>query len=262
MFKQLRRWLSRGSAPVDPAALRRWAQERGHSFRRVRGNAQGCVIEGHSGGQAWRIEWGASQRSYIAGPELRLIAELDLPKELMVMVLNRNLMAAMERTVYEQFVDDVQTRIDTDTPSEMRWLVMFSKLSAPELGRLQGRYAAVSSVAPWLVQWLSSPLNDALAATAEMVGPDQPVALTIGRGRLTLRTPLLQPDDDRLVVWFSVFEHATREARRLGSEWRDAAGGGLTTQPSAWSHSKRVRLPSRIPSVATHSHSTHSASQV
>ena len=262
MFKQLRRWLVRGPAPIDPAALRQWAQERGHSFRGVRGDAQGCVIEGHSGGQAWRIEWGASQRSYITGPELRLIAELDLPKALMVMVLNRNLMAAMEKTVYEQFVDDVQTRIDTDTPSEMRWLVMFSKLGAPELGRLQGRYAAVGSVAPWLAQWLSSPLNDALAATAEMVGPDQPVALTIGRGRLTLRTPLLQPDDGGLEVWFSVFEHAISEARRLGSEWRDAAGGGLTTQPSAWSRSELVRIPSRIPSVAAHSNTSHSASQV
>ena len=246
MFKQMRRWLSRGPVPVDPAALRQWAQERGHSFRGVRGNVQGCVIDGNSGGQAWRIEWGASQRSYIAGLELRLIAELDLPKELMVMVLNRHLMAAMEKTVYEQFVDDVQTRIDTDTPSEMRWLVMFSKLSAQELGRLQGRYAAVSSVSPWLVQWLSSPLNDALAAAAETVGPEQPVALTIGRGRLTVRTPLPQPDDGGLAVWFSVFEHAIREARRLGSEWRDAAGAGLTTQPSTWSNSELVRIPSQL----------------
>jgi len=180
---------------------------------------------------------------------LRLMAELDLPKELMCMVLNRSLMAAMEKTVYEQFVDDVQTRIDTDTPSEMRWLVMYSKVGPQDLGRLRERYAAVCSVAPWLVQWLASPLNDALAATAEVIAPDQPVALTIGRGRLTLRTSLQQPDDGGLAIWFSVFEHAVREARRLGSEWRDAAGGGLTTQPSAWSHSELVRLPSQMGSA-------------
>lgn len=250
MFKLLRQWLSPGPAPVDPSALREWAQVHGHSFRGVRGKVQGCVIEGQLDGQPWRIEWGASQRSYIAGLELRLIAELGLPKELMVMVLNRSLMATMEKTVYEQFVDEVQTRIDTDTPSEMRWLVMFSKLSAQELGRLQGRYAAVSSVAPWLLQWLSSPLNVALAASAEAVGPAQPVALTIGRGRLTLRTPLPQPDDGELVVWFSVFEHAIREARRLGAEWRNAAGSGLTTQPSAWSHSEWVRSPGQTSSPA------------
>lgn len=246
MLKLMRRLLSCGPGPAEPVALQHWAEERGYSFRRVRGNAQGCVIEGQQGAQTWRIEWGASQRSYIPGPELRLMAELDLPKELMAMVLNRSLMAVMEKTVYEQFVDDVQTRIDTDTPSEMRWLVMFTKLGPQDMGRLRERYAAVSSVAPWLVQWLASPLNDALAATTEMVRSDQPVALTLGRGRLTLRTALPQPDAANLAIWFSVFEHAVREARRLGSEWRNAAGGGLTTQPSAWSHSELVRIPSRI----------------
>jgi hypothetical protein len=249
MLKLLRRLLSRGTGPVEPLALQRWAEEHGYSFRRVRGQAQGCVIEGQQGTQTWRIEWGASQRSYIPGPELRLMAELDLPKELMAMVLNRSLMAVMEKTVYEQFVDDVQTRIDIDTPSEMRWLVMFTKLGAQDMGRLRERYAAVSSVSPWLVQWLAGPLNDALAATTEMVQPDQPVALTIGRGRLTLRTSLPQPDAAGLAVWFSVFEHAVREARRLGTEWRDAAGGGLTTQPSAWSHSETVRSPNRITEI-------------
>ena len=246
MLKLLRRLLYPRPGLAEPVALQGWAEQRGHSFRRVRGQAQGCVIEGQQGTQPWRIEWGASQRSYIPGLELRLMAELDLPKALMAMVLNRHLMAVMEKTVYEQFVDDVQTRIDTDTPSEMRWLVMFSKLGPQDLGRLRERYAAVSSVAPWMVQWLASPLNDALAATTQMVQPDQPVALTIGRGRLTLRTSLPQPDVAGLAVWFSVFEHALREARRLGAEWRDAAGGGLTTQPSAWSHSELVRVPSRV----------------
>jgi hypothetical protein len=237
MLKSLRRLLSRGAASVEPAAIQHWAEERGHEFRRVRG-AQGCVIEGRQGVQAWRIEWGASQRDYIPGFELRFIAELDLPHPLMAMVLNRPLMAEMERTVYERFVDDVQTRIDTDTPPEMRWLVMYTKLGPQELGRLRERYGAVGSIQPWVLQWLSSPLNDALAATIDMLGDDDPVVLTIGRGRLTLRTALAEPDVKRLALWYSVFEHALREAKRLGAEWRDAAGGGLTTQPSAWSNSE------------------------
>lgn len=251
MLKLLRRLLFLAPGRAEPVALQRWAEEHGHSFRRVRGDALGCVIEGQQGSQTWRIEWGASQRSYISGPELRLMAELDLPKALMAMVLNRTLMAAMEKTVYEQFVDDVQTRIDTDTPPEMRWLVMFSKLGAQDMGRLRERYAAVGSVTPWLVQWLASPLNDALAAASEGVQPDQPLALTIGRGRLTLRTSLPEPDAAGLAIWFSVFEHAVREARRLGAEWRDAAGGGDTTQPSAWAHSEGVRIPSDTPSGVT-----------
>lgn len=240
MLKSLRRLLSRGAPPPETIALQQWALERGHGWRRVRGG-DGCVIDGRQGAQPWRIEWGASQRDYIPGLELRFIAELDLPHPLMAMVLNRTLMEAMEKAVYERFVDDVQTRIDTDTPPEMRWLVMYTKPVAQELGRLRERYGAVSSILPWLQQWLTSPLNDALAATLDMVGADEPIVITIGRGRLTLRTAMPQADAARLAVWFSVFEHAMREAKRLGNEWRDAAGGGLTTQPSAWARSELTR---------------------
>jgi len=233
MLKTLRRLLSGASGEVDPTALRQWADERGHGWRRARG-AEGCVIDGRLGQQAWRIEWGAPQRDYITGMELRMMAELDLPKELMAMVLNRELMESMEKAVYERYVDDVQTRIETDTPAEMRWLVMFPKTSAQDLGRLRERYGAVCSIGPWMAQWLQSPLNDALAATLELAAPAEPVVLSIGRSRLTLRTAMAQPDAQRLAQWFSVFEHALREAKRLGSEWRAQSGAGLTTQPSAW----------------------------
>ena len=240
MLKFLRRLLPRNPVSVEPVALQRWADERGHGFRRVR-DAAGCVIDGQLAGQAWRVEWGAPQRDYIGGFELRMIAELDLPHQLMAMVLNRPLMAAMETTVYEHFVDDVQTRIDTETPPEMRWLVMYTKLGSQDLGRLRERYGAVCSVQPWLLQWLGGPLNDALATTVELVKPDVPVVLTISRGRLTLRTAMPEPDNQQLALWFSVFEQALHEASRLGAEWREAAGGGLTTQPSAWSHSELFR---------------------
>jgi hypothetical protein len=237
MLKTLRRFFAGAPPPADPALLRQWAGERGHDWRRVR-DAQGCVIEGRTGTQAWRIEWGASQRDYINGLELRLIAELDLPKELVAMVLNRTLMEAMEEAVYERYVDDVQTRIDTDTPPEMRWLVLYPKVPGADLGRLKDRYGAVCSIQPWMQQWLQSPLNDALAATLDPTDAAQPVVLTIGRGRLLLRTAMPLPDARALTQWFSVFEHALREARRLGSEWREATQQGLTTQPSAWSRSE------------------------
>ena len=240
MLKSLLRLLARGSVSPELSTLQQWADDRNHGFRRVR-DVDGCVIDGKQGAQAWRIEWGASQRDYIPGFELRFIAELDLPHSLMAMVLNRSLLEVMEKTVYDLFVDDVQTRIDTDTPPEMRWLVMYSQASGPDLGRLRERYGAVCSILPWLQQWLGGPLNDALATTVDRIGSDQPVALTIGRGRLTLRTALPKPDAERLALWWSVFEHAMREAKRLGTEWRDAAAGGLTTQPSAWSNSELLR---------------------
>ena len=239
MLNTLRRLLSKRAAPLETTVLQQWALERGHGWRRVRG-AEGCVIDGRQGAANWRIEWGSSQRDYIVGQELRFMAELDLPLSLMCMVLNRQLMEAMEKAVYERFVDDVQTRIDTDTPAEMRWLVMYSKVGSQELGRLQSRYGAVSNVSSWMLQWLGGALNDALAGTIALAPPDQPIVLTIGRGRLTLRTPMTQPDAGQLALWFSVFEHALREALRLGSEWRDAAGS-LTTQPSAWERSQLTK---------------------
>lgn len=240
MLKSFRRLLARSAVSPELSALQRWAEDRNHGFRRVR-DAEGCVIDGKQGTQDWRIEWGASQRDYIPGFELRFIADLDLPHQLMAMVLNRSLLEVMEKTVYELFVDDVQTRIDTDAPPEMRWLVMYSKAGSSDLGRLRERYGAVCSIPAWLRQWLGGPLNDALATTVDLVGPDEPAVLTIGRGRLTLRTALAQPDAQQLTLWFSVFEHAMREAKRLGVERRDAAAGGLTTQPSAWSNSELIR---------------------
>lgn len=246
MLKNLRRLFAGAPDQAEAAVLRQWAEERGHGWRRVR-NAEGCVVEGRTGTQDWRIEWGPSQRDYITGFELRLIAELDLPKEVVAMVLNRALTETMEATVYERYVDDVQTRIDTDTPPEMRWLVLYPKLAAQDLGRLRDRYAAVGSIEPWLQQWLQGPLNDALAATLDQTQAAQPVVMTIGRGRLLLRTALAKPDARALAMWFSVFEHGLREARRLGSEWRAGAHAGLTTQPSAWAHSEQPG--SRTPDI-------------
>jgi len=244
MLKSLRRLFSRGPKLAEARAYQQWAESHGHQFMRVR-HGSGCVIQGRQGAQDWRIEWGSSQRDYIASLELRLIAEIGLPRDLMVLVLNQVLMEAMERAVYEQFVDDVQTRIDTETPAEMRWLVLHPKLAAAELGRLRGRFGAVGSVKPWVTQWLNSPLGDVLAASLPMTPEDVPVVLTISRGRLTLRTAMPTADAAGLVLWFSVFEHALREAKRLGAEWRDAACG-VTTQPSAWDASAPAARPERV----------------
>lgn len=248
MLNSLRRMFSRGPSLGDPAVIQAWAQQRGAEHRRVR-DGEGCVVEGRLGHQAWRLEWGSSQRSYVQGPELRLLSELELPKELQVMVLNRQLMEATEKAVYEHYVDDVQTRLDTETPPEMRWLVMYAKASAQDLGRLRERYGAVGSIKPWLQQWLASPLNDALAATIDMVPLEQPVVLSLSRGRMVLRTSLATPNMDSLVLWHSVFEHALREARRLGSEWREASGAGQSTLPAAWRHDEAASSAYKLPGL-------------
>jgi len=236
MLKTLQRLLSRKPEQPHAGALQAWAQEHGYSFLNVR-SASGCVIEGKQGALDWRIEWGQSQRSYIPGFELRLIADLQLPKELMAIVLNRALMESMERAVYEQYVDNLQTRIDTDTPPEMRWLVMHTKATGPELGNLRDGFGGACSAHGWLSQWVASPLRPALLNWVRRSAPDETLVLTIGRGRVTLRTGLPTADPERVALSFGVFEHAIREAQRLGAEWKQAANSGLTTLPSAWAHS-------------------------
>lgn len=229
MLESLRRLLSKGPRSDDTADIEAWAQTHGHQFKRVR-DAEGCLVEPVQPGDAgWRIEWGESQRSYFTGRELRYSAEVGTPRDLLVLVLNRELMEAMEKSVFEQYVEDVQTRMDTEAPPEMRWLVMFPKLAGTELGRLRDRYGAVSSAKPWLQLWLANGLEDALAGTLD-APQEQPVALVIARGRLTMRTPMAEPDMALLERWFDVFQRIAPVARRLARESAAAA----VQRPSVW----------------------------
>jgi hypothetical protein len=179
------------------------------------------------------LEWGPSQRSYVAGTELRLRAELGLPSDLQALVLNRELQEQMENAVFDQYVEGVQTRIDNQTPPEMRWLVMFPKLAGAEMGPLRERFVGLTSVKPWLMQWLDGPLSTDLAAVP--LPGRAPLVLMIGRGRLTLRTALGTPDVAELETWVRLFETAMREARRVASQGYDQSAP--STQPSLWSAS-------------------------
>jgi hypothetical protein len=208
-----------------------WAAQRQYAFRGVQ--SEGFVIDGRLGATPWRLEWGPSQRPYIVGQELRLRAELGLVPDLQVVVMNRKLQESMERTVFNQYIEGVQTRIDNQTPPEMRWLVMFPKLTGSEMPVLRDRYIALSSIKRWLQQWLDGSLSQALAAIR--VDETVPVVLMIGRGRLMLRTA--QPDAavEPLQAWLRVFEIAMREARRISSESGDSISP--STAPSLWSAS-------------------------
>jgi hypothetical protein len=208
-----------------------WAQQRQYGFRVVLN--EGFVVDGRLGATPWRLEWGPSQRPYIEGQELRIRSELGLSPDLQVVVMNVALAEKMEKDVFEQYVEGVQTRIDNQTPPEMRWLVMFPKIADKDLGELAGRYAALASVKSWLLPWLAGPLSQSLAALR--VEPTVPMVLMIGRGRLMLRTALAEPELPALQQWLRLFEGAMREARRVANESNDAISP--STQPSLWSSS-------------------------
>ena len=232
MLDGLKRIFTGGDKPSDAwDGIASWAASRQYMFKAVA--SEGFVIDGRLGATPWRLEWGPSQRPYIEGQELRIRSELGLNSDLQLVVMNRLLHERKEKDVFEQYVEGVQTRLDNQTPPEMRWLVMFPKLPGSEMPELRERYIALSSVKPWLVQWLQGPLSQALSA--QKVDAATPIVLMIGRGRLMLRTALPDADVLPLQAWLRLFEVAMREARRVANESSDSISP--STQPSMWSTS-------------------------
>ena len=228
MLDSIKRMFGQKPPPVSGwGELSAWARANDWTLRPVREPA-GFVIDGQAGPTPWRLEWGPSQRSYIQGSELRLRVELPLPRELQALVLNRELMEAMEKAVFDQYVEGVQTRIDTSTPPEMRWLVMFPKLGSGELRSLRDGYGALSSFKPWLQQWLAGELTPTLAAMP--TDASRPLVLMIARRRLSLRTALAQPDVKALEAWLGVFECALQAAQRVVVDESEAHAA--STMPS------------------------------
>jgi hypothetical protein len=244
MLEALKKWLGGTAAPRrDWRAVEDWAESRQAQFR-VGSTGEGFVVEGRTGPVPWRLEWGPSQRPYIAGNELRIRAELGLPGELQVLLLSRALAATLEKAVFDEYVESVQTRIESSTPPEMRWLVMFPKVPAAELRSLRERYAAVASHKSWLLRWLDGSLTDELLAAPGKV-PD-PVVWMIGRGRLMLRTSAPAADASSIEPWLGLFESALRQARRAQAEL--GGPGALTTPSSQWSTSAMPDDPEGPPS--------------
>jgi hypothetical protein len=233
MLAIIKRWWSAATPKPGLQGVEQWARAQGAGWRKVRDD-EGFVVDGAHRGVPWRIEWGPSHRPYIAGSELRFIAELGLHRDLQVMVLNRPLMVASEAKVYDEYVQGVQTRIDTQTPTEIRWLVMYSKLTASELRTLGARFGAVASVKPWLLQWLSGPLSEALLDTARNLPEADAFVLSVARGRLSMRLALRDPKPERIEIWLRLFQTAIDEARRMAGEWRDSALPPASTRPSVW----------------------------
>jgi hypothetical protein len=162
------------------------------------------------------------------------MTELGLHRDLQVLVLNRLLMESSEAKVYNEYVEGIQTRVDTQTPTEIRWLVMYSKLSASELRTLGVRFGAVASVKPWLLQWLSGPLAPALLEAARQMSETDAFVLAVGRGRLSMRLAMRQPTVERIGSCLALFQMALDEAQRVAGQWHDSAMPSASTRPSVW----------------------------
>lgn len=235
MLESLKRLFSRRGNERDLSEVEAWAKRRGYGFKRVRGE-DGFVVDGLLEGKPWRVEWGAPQRAYIEGHELRLRMELDLPGDAQMLVLSRPLMDALERKTFEEFTDNVQTQIGTKTPEEMRWLVMFPKVNLTNLKPLRSRFGAVASVPAAGLSWIEGPLANMLEVAAnDWLHDEKPLVLMTLRGRAYLRTQLDSPEPKAVAAALALFETAVAQAMRASGGRVDHGADSLQSgRSTAW----------------------------
>lgn len=242
MLDSFRRWFADRYGPKPWPTVAGWAQSLGCSFR-AKAEGDGFIVESRDVVDAWRIEWGASQRPYIDGYELRIRASLVGGDPAHLLVISRRLMQRLDAEIFQQFTEDLQTRADTATPDEMRWLVLYPKLSSAHLGPLRDAFGATGHPTAAVVSWLSGGFGVALAAAArDWLAPDDALVIAVQRGRVTLRTPMPQPDVARIEALLGLFRAACREARPVLDHLRDE-NRPPSTQPGLWTRAGDTGLP-------------------
>lgn len=243
VFKQVKHWLVARANASRWKAIHEWSDSRGAQFRVTR-DGQGFMIEQPKALPGpLRIEWGASQRSYIVGTELRMRCEMRLHSDLQMMVLCRELMDALEKTVFEAYTDTLKTRVDTDTPEEMRWLVMFPKFNNISSKLVRQRFGALGVNKELTGAWIEGELSELLAQAGQDLLPDNhPFVLMTMRGNVYLRTAMVEADLPKIQGLVKVLESACREAQRVNGRLSDS-GPWPTTTSVAWQSSRPEEDP-------------------
>jgi hypothetical protein len=238
MLKTLQRWLGPQRAMTTSAEanasqdIADWADLKRYTFKRTR-EGRGFVIDGNFSGQPWRLEWGPSQRAYIAGQELRFRMELQLPSSLQMLVLNRALLESLERETFERYTEVNQTQVDVSTSEEMRWVAMFAPSDLVGQRALRPHFAALSSPPSHVEAWLKGDLATALLlVSSSALAIETPWVLMTLRGRAYMRMALAQPSPAALEAMSKVFATACTEALRVSNSGMDATA----TSPSIAAH--------------------------
>jgi hypothetical protein len=223
MFKAVGQWLFGAPTPRNWEPVRLWCEQIGASFKLTR-TRDGFVILSTEDAVTVRIEWGPSQRTYLGSHELRLRGETGIDPQTYALLMPRALLNRLEREIYSQFTDSVQTRLDEQTPEEMRWLAMSPRIGGRQMGELAEAYAVVGNLNEWTQQWLEGPLSQALHALPTQLPAPLPgqtaadFALIAQRSRLVLRCAMPQPGVEAMAAHLQFFRLALRQARQYGQQ--------------------------------------------
>ena len=145
MLDAVRRWLGFGGSLPGWSEFSHWAEANQWTLKRTIAH-DGWAMNDNPDHPGWRIEWGPAQRRFMSSHEFRIRFEVAQNSDVQALVLDRPLLARLDREVYAQITDHVQTRLDEETPEEMRWLAMHPKLSPNQMGvPLRDRYGAIGS---------------------------------------------------------------------------------------------------------------------
>jgi hypothetical protein len=219
VVKQVKHWLVTRANAARWRPIQDWAEARGAQFTSTREGTGFLIEQPKASPGPLRIEWGVSQRSYLPGTELRMRCELGLHPDLQLM--------------------ELKTRVDTDTPEEMRWLVMFPKFNHAASQLVRQRYGIVGVTKDLTGAWIDGDLGEVLAQASQDLLPDgHPFVLMCMRGNLYLRTEMAEADLPKVQALVKLLETAAREALRVNARLSDA-GAWPTTTSIAWTHSTR-----------------------
>jgi hypothetical protein len=234
VIQHIKQWFTTRANAARWRPLSDWAAARGGQLRHAR-DGRGFVIDlPRSLPGLTRLEWGPSQRSYIEGFELRMRCELRLNPDMQMMLIERKLMEHLERSVFEAYTDTLRTRVDTDTPEEMRWLVMFPKHSQVASKLVRQRFGAVGINRELLTAWLDSDLSERLAqATQDVLVEGRACVLLSLRGNVYLRTSMPEPVLAEIQTLTHVLDAAARSAQAVHQRLGDG-GPWPTTTSVAW----------------------------
>ena len=129
----------------------------------------------------------------------------------------------------------MQTQIDSATPEEMRWLVMFPKVDLSGQRALRPHFGVVASVPEAALAWIDGPLAGLLVdAAGGLLKGDLPFVLMTLRGRTYLRMRLAEPDTESLAAALAIFETAVSQAVRAVDGHTRSSAAWPATGNTAW----------------------------
>jgi len=236
LFSALRRWWAHrcGRACAGFDSIEAWAVQAGWRFSRD-DDGHRFSIDAPSVERPLHIEWGRSQRSYIAGDELRIRLELNLPDTLQLLVMTRPLMERLEHETFESYTQAAQTMVDLSHPEEMRWLALYPRIQLSFDPVLHERFGALGVTAALGLAWINGPLGEQLVqASKVLLAHEEPFVLMILRGRVYLRLQMTQPQPALLTQCLEVLDAAAQSALQLTGQASAGDGEWSSTVSSGW----------------------------